>query len=233
MISLKFLMKFLLTTVTLLAAFTVNAAPRYSNSSNPTSDPFKELRESLDTLRHKVSNHEAEIRMYEDKINNQELIVDSLRQQINTTTQTHQDLLKDNSASLEMKIGALETSSKGLVADLKQLKTHANETTHVLTQLKQKLSELEKTFEAQNENMANLQSAMQSLLAALDVKTDLPPPQALKTDSLRNDSKTYQVKSGDSLEKIARKTGTTIKELKELNGLTKDRIIVGQTLQLP
>jgi N-acetylmuramoyl-L-alanine amidase len=45
---------------------------------------------------------------------------------------------------------------------------------------------------------------------------------------------TYRVKSGDTLEKIARRNGTTVKALMRLNNLkSKNRIYVGQKLKIP
>lgn len=44
--------------------------------------------------------------------------------------------------------------------------------------------------------------------------------------------KTYKVKSGDALSKLASKWGTTVKRLQELNGIKNpDKIYVGQTLK--
>jgi LysM repeat protein len=43
----------------------------------------------------------------------------------------------------------------------------------------------------------------------------------------------YVVKSGDTLSRIATRNNTTVKEIKSLNGLTTDRINVGQKLKLP
>ncbi len=43
----------------------------------------------------------------------------------------------------------------------------------------------------------------------------------------------YVVKSGDTLGRIAKAHGTTVKALKQANGLTNDRIAVGKTLKLP
>ncbi|WP_462410331.1 C40 family peptidase [Neobacillus sp. Marseille-QA0830] len=43
----------------------------------------------------------------------------------------------------------------------------------------------------------------------------------------------YTVQSGDTLSKIAAKYGTTVQELKTLNGLTYDMIYAGQTLKVP
>jgi len=44
---------------------------------------------------------------------------------------------------------------------------------------------------------------------------------------------TYVVESGDSLYAIAEKLGTTVDELKELNGLTNNELSVGQVLRIP
>lgn len=45
--------------------------------------------------------------------------------------------------------------------------------------------------------------------------------------------KKYVVKSGDTLGRIAKAHGTTVKAIKSANGLTSDRIAVGKTLKLP
>jgi len=43
----------------------------------------------------------------------------------------------------------------------------------------------------------------------------------------------YVVKSGDTLSRIARTYGTTVKALEAANGLTDDRILVGAKLKIP
>lgn len=43
---------------------------------------------------------------------------------------------------------------------------------------------------------------------------------------------THKVVSGDTLSALAKKYGTTVKELKDINGLKSDLIKVGQTLKL-
>lgn len=44
---------------------------------------------------------------------------------------------------------------------------------------------------------------------------------------------TYKVKGGDTLSKIAKKYGTTIKALRQLNGLKNNNLRAGQTLKVP
>ena len=43
----------------------------------------------------------------------------------------------------------------------------------------------------------------------------------------------YEVKSGDTLSGIARRHNTTVKAIRDANGLVTDRIIVGQKLKIP
>jgi LysM repeat protein len=43
----------------------------------------------------------------------------------------------------------------------------------------------------------------------------------------------YVVKAGDTLDRIARTHGTTVRAIKAANGLTSDRLVVGHSLKLP
>lgn len=59
--------------------------------------------------------------------------------------------------------------------------------------------------------------------------TTLPPSKKVQVKA----SPLYTVKLGDSLYKIAKKTGTTVAQLKKLNHLTGNLIFPGQQLKLP
>jgi murein DD-endopeptidase MepM/ murein hydrolase activator NlpD len=54
-----------------------------------------------------------------------------------------------------------------------------------------------------------------------------------KSTSYKVKLKTYVAKRGDTLEKIAKRFGTTVRELKRINRLRSSRIYVGQKLKVP
>lgn len=200
--------------------------PRYSNNADNSSTLLRDLRTSLDALRHEVENHEAEIQMFTERVDNQEETVASLRQQVLDANQANKELVRGNSSSFDSKLSTLEAANKGLIADLVQLKSHANNTSTTLAQYKQKLADLENLIILQNQNIDNLQSAIRSLTEFIQLKDSV-------SSTSESTGKTYRVQPGDSLEKIARKHNTTIQAIKDLNNLTSDRIIVGKTLQMP
>lgn len=70
-------------------------------------------------------------------------------------------------------------------------------------------------------------------LAGLCLAAPAPFASAAKNSTSKGNSATYQVKSGDSLDRIAKKSGTTVAELQRLNQLTSSALKPGQKLQLP
>jgi LysM repeat protein len=212
---------FLLVLLFLTLATSLSAAPqkRYGYDDDTV---MREMRDNIDFLRHELENQESEIKMFESRVDNQEETISSMRQQVIDSNQANKELLRNNGANWETRITAIESASKSLVSDIKQIKDHANNTAEVLTEYKQKITELEKIIALQNQNIDNLQSAVRSLTEMLQVK-----------EGVASDSKSYRVKKGDSLEKIAKANNTTVKALKEVNNLPSDRIVEGKLLQIP
>jgi LysM repeat protein len=60
-----------------------------------------------------------------------------------------------------------------------------------------------------------------------------PPVSKEKAMTASHPEALYVVKSGDSLTRIAKVHGTTVKALKAANGLESDRIVVGARLKMP
>lgn len=219
-----------------------HAAPPQRGPSYPHMDPnahaIQEMRGEVDHLRHEVSNHELEIRMYEEKLGSMESIIESLRDQITTTSKSHKDQLKGNTESLEEKLNSLDTTTKGLVADVRQFKTFSTDANNVLGQYKQRITDLEKTVSQQNQNIEHLQAAMKALMEAMGVK-QAPQAKAIAeattagSDPSAIPTSFYKIQPGDSLEKIAKANKTSVSIIKQLNNLTNDKIIVGKQIKVP
>lgn len=176
----------------------------------------------VDSLKNQLNNHDVELHALEQRLENFHVILESLQDQLQDQGKAQKDQSKKDSASLEIKIASLENMAKSLTADIKLLHTHANETAAALQAMKQKLAEGEQRSHVQSGNIENLQSVIQTLMEALQVKAEPV-----------SGGKSYKVKQGDSLDKIARAHGTTVQAIKTLNGMASDKIVVGKTLQIP
>lgn len=96
--------------------------------------------------------------------------------------------------------------------------------------------------QAESEAVAQLQQPQQTEAVTAEVtpkakdngtSKDTKKKDTRKKDKKKKQSKTYTVKSGDSLSRIAKKHGTTVKKLQQLNGL-KDKAVLqpGQKLKV-
>ena len=89
----------------------------------------------------------------------------------------------------------------------------------------------------QNQNKVHIRLSSTQKGAALNVGVDgitIELKDAIgKAGSTMEGSKTYKVSTGDNLYEISRKYGTTVEQLKAMNGLTSNTIYVGQELIVP
>jgi len=90
-------------------------------------------------------------------------------------------------------------------------------------------------LENQNKVYIRLSSTQQGLALnfGIDGLTIKLKDEVGKAGSTMEGSGTYKVTTGDNLYEIARKYGTTVEELKTINGLSGDTIYVGQELIVP
>ncbi len=191
---------------------------------------LKEMRDSLETMKHTIRNQETEIRTFEERLESLDSIIDSLRDQLSDTSKSHKEQLKGNTTSLESKLTGVETSIKGILADLKQFQAYSTEASATLLVYQKKITDMEKAIALQNQNMDDMQAAIKSMADLLQIKSGGTTKTVTSSDG---GYQTYTIRDGDSLDKIARANLTTIKVIKELNGLTSDRIVVGKQLKLP
>jgi chromosome segregation ATPase len=185
---------------------------------------FRDLQQEVEELRQKVHCYELERDILEEKIHKQEEALQKLQKDLSQSQNSKDEIWQNKISLFEKKISSLEQKNDTLLNDLKQLQTHANTTTSSLSMFKSKMGDLEENV---NLSVTTLKSAVESLLKAMQKNT----LQEVILDN-KSVSKSYKVKSGDSLEKIAKAHGLKVEQLKKLNHLTKDRINVGQDLIL-
>lgn len=177
-----------------------------------------DLKAFMGTIRNEISNQHYEIKVMQERVETLDATLESIQKDVSTIKILHKDRVAQASQDAEFKIGSLDLAAKSTAGDIKALKNVSNETATTLAQFKLKIAQLEKIVDAQNKNIDSLQAALQALTEVLQDKD------AVKA------TKTYVVKSGDALEKIARAHKMTLDEIKELNGLTHTKIKIGQKL---
>ncbi len=124
---------------------------------------------------------------------------------------------KGDVAGLQRKIALLEKTVDKMNGELKSLMTYANQTTTSLSQYRDQIQEIDRKL--------GEVSKLRSTLSQMSKTYSAPEVASAETN--------YRVKSGDSLEKIARKFNTTTEALKKENQLITDKIVIGQELTIP
>ncbi len=195
----------------------------------PLPETIQKINTNIGELRQRSHNLEVEVHQVEERFGSMEAIVDGLRRQVTELSRNVRDHSEASKVSLESRMGNLELMATQVHSDLQLVKTRYNDSSTSSSQYKQEIYEMqqqlnaqERRAEQQERNIENLQTALKVLTEALQVGEDK-----------ENSSNEYRVKAGDSLDKIAQSHGTTVKVLKELNGLTTDRIKINQKLKLP
>lgn len=214
---------------------------------NPRSIPvddintiLKQLKTGLTDLKHEMRNHEAEIRMFDNKQQSQEASFEHLKQQLIDDVQAQRDFVRASSVNFDGKVEALnqainnlENLNRNLTQDLRQVKTQFNESIVILGQYKQKISDMETLLQVQNQQMQNLEAALQSMMEVWQAKETAKEIVKEIANKASEPGKTYKVQSGDSLGKIAQTHKVSVQALRDANQLANDRIIIGQTLKIP
>lgn len=171
-----------------------------------------ELRTNLDDQRHDLNCFQTELQILDGRIKYYESALSNLKQQDLEKQQTKLDQFIKDLQALDKKISLFERSQTEGSKDLLQLTSHANETSAALAQFKQRLIELEQDLQQQNRRFEEI------------AKVKIP---------LDHSAKTYRVRSGDTLEKIARLHKVSVERLRKANDLSQDLIVVGQELRIP
>ncbi len=124
--------------------------------------------------------------------------------------------LRDREAKYVQRIASLK-------AELDTLKTERDQIREENAALRGKVASLPELLQLMAE-IRTVKSSINGVVSSL---------KTLKAKLGNSKGTTITVKRGDTLWHLSRMHGTTVKHLKEINGLHSDRIIAGQQLQIP
>ncbi len=207
--------------VCLLALPTLFVGCTSLSSSSKTEQHQMELslhkvRTELEDIKHNLNSYEVEHNVLEGKLIAQEQVLAALKKEFSEQNLAKLESIVEENLNLEKKLQQLSKKQEKIINDIRQLSTHANDTTTALSQYKERIAQFEKTLQMQNE-------VLQSASKLKEEQVALTSPKGKK----------YVVRSGDSLEKIARDHRLTVEQLKHHNNLSNDMIVVDQELQIP
>ena len=159
--------------------------------------------------------------MLKNSISTQEQSREALEKEVSGLLRATRDSLTESKDRSSQQGKSIDATLEKLSSDMKQLKSHSNELSQTVNDLSKTLQSMKEGSQQQGQALRELEQAMRSITLAMGGKG----PSNGKTA-------TYAVKSGDSLEKIARSHGMTVNEIKELNSLKSLTIHPGQELQV-
>ncbi len=185
---------------------------------------IQSLNRSVQNMSYNISNQDKELAYLKQKIQNQESTLDSMHNEVSSLIKAAKESQKSTGAEVSTKLKGMEKNIDKLVSDLKQFKKHANETSSSFKEIQKTLAEQQEITSLQARQIKELETALRHIATALQTKA---------SDSIIDSNGMYHVKSGDTLDKIAKAHGTTIDAIKKENNLSKDIIYPGQKLQIP
>ncbi|MCB1136945.1 MAG: LysM peptidoglycan-binding domain-containing protein [Chlamydiia bacterium] len=174
---------------------------------------MREMRTELNELRHAFGNIGYELEILQSKAATHEELIASLQDR--------------RESDYESK-GCAQFELAQIKRDIDELDADYREIQKILRDLKGSTSEHDASLAYQKKRLQEMENSLDCMHGALGGLTDIvqTPKKATSSGSV------YKVESGDTLEKIARRHGTSVDSIKTQNQLTSDMIRVGQKLSI-
>ncbi len=202
----------------LLFALPLQARPQSGFYTNPE---VEELRIELDDLKHALKTTQVELSLIEERSQKQDKALVTIKGDSKEKNGTSLSLLTAQISSLEKKVTNLEKTLEKAANDLRTLSTSVNQSLSKIQNIENEVSSHDKRLG----EISQLKGTLTSISKAIGVKST--------SETQATPSKTYRVKAGDTLEKIARLNNiSSVSELRKINNLQNDKIVVGQELRL-
>ena len=181
-----------------------------------------EVQTNVDDFHHDLNCYKTDFHILESKLENQAATFAKLRETIQREYQGKIENLLVRLKEVESKNAKTEEQSKEILLAMKDLTRHADETAVALKQYRTRINDFEKTVIAQNlqlEEIKQMKGTLEEMATLLK--------------SEEGTAALHRVRSGESLEKIAKQYNVSINSLKKINRLDEDLIMIGQELKIP
>lgn len=178
-----------------------------------------EVQTNLDDLRHDINCFQTELQILDGRIKYYENTLSTLKTQDLEKQEERINYLSEQIDALKQRSLSIESAQREETSELKELSLHADETVAALSQFRNRIYDLEKEINSQNnrfDEMGKMKKNIENLVKGYQGRY-----------------KIYRVKAGDSLEKIARMNKSSVEKIQEANKLKQDLIVIGQELKIP
>lgn len=140
-------------------------------------------------------------------------------------------------SQLKTELASLTTERDNLRVEVMQLRAKTASAPQVL-QLVTQMRTMETSLNGLNESLENLSEDITTLRDEVENQKVVAQPKAPSPDQSMakhqmSGTDHIVVKRGDSLWALSKTYGTSVNELKQMNGLTQNTIVVGQFLKIP
>ncbi len=190
--------------------------PAFAWGATPTNSEFNPLRNQIAAL-------DAQLSILEERINNHEAIIDSLRHETAAQVKAATAAADAKISNGDNRITRIEEHIERTSRDIKQIREHVNQFTSLLQKQQISIDKLEQSRTEHDAKLLRLEAAFREMILGLRGNEN---PSLIQEE-------TYLVQAGDSIDKIARRYKVSPAKLRERNGLKTDTIRVGQKLTIP
>ncbi len=201
-----------------------------TSSPIPKSDKYQmeitlhKTRADLEELKHDIHSHKMETSILEGKMLNQEDTMAALKKE---TYDQHQAKLDHNAHQLnviEKRLTSLEKEQNELLQGQQRLANTAQEMHRAIAQSKEKINEMEKSIAQASKSVGEVARLKKNVERV---------SQAIEQSHKELIVESYRVKTGDTIEAIAKNYHTSVETLLKINRLENERLLAGQELLVP
>ena len=217
---------FLFLTVSTLALTFVGC----SSTPIPKSDRYAmemtlhKTRAGLEEVKHDLHSHRMETNILEGKMLNQEDSMAALKKETFDQHQAKLDHFTHQIALLEKRLTTFEKDQNEILIRQEKLNETAQEMHKAISQSKDKINEIEKSIAIASKSMNEVSKLKKSIHRV---------NQALEQGQKEFIVESYRVRSGDTLDAIAKNYGTSVETLCKINRLETEKILAGQQILVP